>query len=136
VLLTAGAINSPKLLELSGIGNPDIVRGLGIEPVLASPGVGENLQDHLQIRTVFRVEGTKTLNTLYHSPLGKVSMALRYALTQSGPLSMAPSQFGICPNSDPSRPASHHEYEIQPLPPDPLGDPSTPLSAITVSVGK
>src|SRR5690606_23332650 len=77
VLLTAGAINSPKLLELSGIGNPDIVRGLGIEPVLASPGVGENLQDHLQIRTVFRVEGTKTLNTLYHSPLGKVSMALR-----------------------------------------------------------
>lgn len=134
VLLTAGAINSPKLLELSGIGNPDIVRGLGIEPVLASPGVGENLQDHLQIRTVFRVEGTKTLNTLYHSPLGKVSMALRYALTQSGPLSMAPSQLGIFTKSDPSRATPDLEYHIQPLSTDRLGDPLHRFPAITVSV--
>jgi choline dehydrogenase len=134
VLLAAGAINSPKLLELSGIGRPDILRDHGIPVRHASLGVGENLQDHLQIRTVYRVTGARTLNTLFHSPFGKAQMGLQYALSRSGPLSMAPSQFGMFTKSDPSRETPDLEYHVQPLSTNRLGEPLHTFPAITVSV--
>ncbi|MCC0044050.1 MAG: GMC family oxidoreductase N-terminal domain-containing protein [Brucellaceae bacterium] len=134
VLLAAGSINSPKILELSGVGRPDLLGDLGIEVLHESPGVGENLQDHLQIRTVYRVEGAKTLNTMLNSPLGKARVALQYGLTQSGPMSMAPSQFGMFTKSDPAMATPDLEYHVQPLSTDRLGDPLHPFPAITVSV--
>ena len=134
VLLAAGAINSPRILEHSGIGAPAHLSALGIETLHENASVGENLQDHLQIRTVFKVRGVKTLNTLVHAPLGKARMALQYALTRSGPLSMAPSQFGMFTKSDPSLDTPDIEYHVQPLSTDKLGDPLHRFPAITVSV--
>jgi choline dehydrogenase len=134
VLIAAGAINSPKLLEHSGIGQPDLLRGQGIEIVHANPAVGENLQDHLQIRTIFKVSGAKTLNAMMNSARGKATIALRYALFRSGPMSMAPSQFGMFTKSDPSVATPDLEYHVQPLSTDRLGDPLHPYPAITVSV--
>lgn len=134
VLLAAGAVNSPKILELSGIGRPSVLRDHGIDVRLASQGVGENLQDHLQIRMVYKVSGTQTLNTLFHSPVGKVRMALQYALTRSGPLSMAPSQFGMFTKSHPGIETPDLEYHVQPLSTNRLGEPLHTFPAITVSV--
>ncbi|MEX0956686.1 MAG: GMC family oxidoreductase [Rhizobiaceae bacterium] len=134
VLLAAGAIHSPKLMEHSGIGSPAMLRDAGIDVAHESPGVGENLQDHLQIRTAFKVAGAKTLNTMLGSRLGKVRVALQYALTQSGPMSMAPSQFGMFTKSDPAKATPNLEYHVQPLSTDKLGDPLHPFPAITVSV--
>lgn len=134
MILCAGAINSPKLLELSGIGQPDILQSLGIPVRHFSPGVGENLQDHLQIRTVFKVKYAKTLNTMANSLLGKAAIALQYGLTRSGPMSMAPSQFGMFTKSDPALATPDLEYHVQPLSTDKLGDPLHPFPAITVSV--
>lgn len=134
VLLAAGAINSPKVLELSGIGRGEVLRKCGIEMRHESPGVGENLQDHLQIRTVFRVKNAKTLNTMANSLMGKARIAAQYLLTQSGPMSMAPSQFGMFTKSDPSMASPDLEYHVQPLSTDRLGDPLHPFPAITVSV--
>ena len=134
VLLAAGAINSPKILEHSGIGKPELLRELGINVHHSCPGVGENLQDHLQVRTVFRIQGATTLNTQANSFLGKAGMALRYALTRSGPLSMAPSQFGMFTRSDPALATPDLEYHVQPLSADRLGGPLHPFPAITVSV--
>ena len=134
IILSAGAINSPKLLELSGIGQPDRVASLGIPVAHDLPGVGENLQDHLQIRTVFKVRGTSTLNEMAGSLFGRARIALQYALTRSGPMSMAPSQFGMFTRSGPDRETPDLEYHVQPLSTDRLGDPLHPFPAITVSV--
>ncbi|WP_299936025.1 GMC family oxidoreductase N-terminal domain-containing protein [uncultured Pelagimonas sp.] len=134
VLLAAGAINSPKILELSGIGRPDVLSEFGIEARHESAGVGENLQDHLQIRTVYKVKNAKTLNTMANSLWGKAKIGMQYALTQSGPMSMAPSQFGIFTKSDPSKATPDLEYHVQPLSTDKLGDPLHPFPAITMSV--
>ena len=134
VLLAAGSINSPKILELSGIGQGERLARLGIAPVHESPGVGENLMDHLQIRTVFGVTGARTLNTLANSLRGKVGIALEYALRRSGPMSMAPSQFGMFTKSDPALGTPDLEYHVQPLSTDRLGDPLHPYPAITMSV--
>ena len=134
VLLAAGSINSPKILELSGIGQPERLAGLGIEVIHSSPGVGENLQDHLQIRTVFKVRNARTLNTLANSFWGKLRIGLEYAVRRSGPMSMAPSQFGMFTKSDPARATPDLEYHVQPLSTDRLGDPLHPFPAITVSV--
>lgn len=134
VLLTAGAINSPKILELSGIGQPGILQRLGAKVTHECPGVGENLQDHLQIRTVFKVSGVNTLNERTRSLWGKAAMVLEYALTRAGPLSMAPSQFGMFTKSDASLATPDLEYHVQPLSTDKLGDPLHPFPAITVSV--
>ncbi|GAB5373688.1 MAG: hypothetical protein AcusKO_01500 [Acuticoccus sp.] len=100
----------------------------------ALPGVGENLQDHLQLRTIFRVDNALTLNKLANSLVGKARMGLEYALKRSGPLSMAPSQLGIFTRSDPSRETPDLEYHVQPLSTDKLGDPLHRDPAITVSV--
>jgi choline dehydrogenase len=134
VLLTAGSINTPKLLELSGVGQPDRLAGLGVDVVHASADVGENLQDHLQIRTVYKVSSALTLNTLANSLTGKARIALQYAFARSGPMSMAPSQFGMFSKSDPSMATPDLEYHVQPLSTDRLGDPLHPFPAITMSV--
>lgn len=134
ILLAAGAINSPKLLELSGIGRGDMLRKLGIAVAHDSPGVGENLQDHLQIRTVYRVSNAKTLNTIANSWMGKAGMAVEYALRRRGPLSMAPSQFGMFTKSDSALATPDLEYHVQPLSTNRLGEPLHPFPAITVSV--
>ncbi|WP_196258110.1 GMC family oxidoreductase [Pelagibacterium limicola] len=134
ILLSAGAINSPKLLECSGVGQAEVLAQHGVEILHESSGVGENLQDHLQIRTVYKVTGARTLNTMFHSPLGKVTIGLQYALSQSGPMSMAPSQFGMFTKSDPSLATPDLEYHVQPLSTNRLGDPLHTFPAITVSV--
>ncbi len=134
VVLSAGAINSPKILELSGIGRPEVLSALELPVRHALAGVGENLQDHLQIRTVFRIEGARTLNQLYHNLLSRAGMGLQYAFRRSGPLSMAPSQLGIFAKSDPAVATADLEYHVQPLSTDRLGEPLHRYPAVTVSV--
>ncbi|MEO1018947.1 MAG: GMC family oxidoreductase N-terminal domain-containing protein [Pseudomonadota bacterium] len=134
VILTAGAVHSPHLLELSGIGDPDILREAGIDAVHALPGVGENLQDHLQMRAVFKIKRGRTLNEQANSLIGKMRMGLDYALFRRGPLSMAPSQLGLFAKSDPAKETPDLQYHIQPLSTDKLGDPLHPFKAITASV--
>ncbi len=134
VVLSAGAINSPKILELSGIGRPDLLSALGIPVHHELLGVGENLQDHLQIRAVFKIEGARTLNQLYHNLFSRAGMGLQYAISRSGPLSMAPSQLGIFAKSDPAVATADLEYHVQPLSTDRLGEPLHRYPAVTVSV--
>ncbi|MBV7396866.1 GMC family oxidoreductase [Mameliella sediminis] len=132
-LLSAGAINSPQILQLSGIGPADLLKSHGIE-VLRDAPVGENLQDHLQIRAVYKVNGTQTLNTLANSLLGKVKIGAEYMLKRSGPMSMSPSQLGAFTRSDPGRPHANIEYHVQPLSLEAFGDPLHDFPAMTVSV--
>jgi choline dehydrogenase len=134
VLLCAGAIGSPQLLELSGIGQAGLLQQHGITPVIDLPGVGENLQDHLQIRAVFKVKGVKTLNTLANSWWGKAAIGMEYLFKRSGPMSMAPSQLGAFTRSDPSQPWPNIEYHVQPLSLDAFGEPLHPFPAFTASV--
>ena len=134
VVLTAGAIGSPQLLQLSGIGPGALLQQHGITPMVDLPGVGENLQDHLQIRAVFKVKGVKTLNTLANSWWGKAAIGLEYLFKQSGPMSMAPSQLGAFTRSDPSQPWPNVEYHVQPLSLDAFGEPLHPFPAFTASV--
>ena len=134
VILCAGAIGSPQLLELSGLGQAARLQALGIAVVQDLPGVGENLQDHLQIRTVFKVHNTPTLNTQAYSLWGKAKIGLEYALRRSGPMSMAPSQLGAFTRSDPGQPYPNLEYHVQPLSLDAFGEPLHRFNAITASV--
>jgi choline dehydrogenase len=134
VLLAAGAINSPKLLELAGIGNPALLNAIGIAVRHALPGVGENLQDHLQLRTVVRVEGARTLNLSAASWRGKAMIALQYLYNRSGPMSMAPSQLGVFARSDPSQPRANVQYHVQPLSLGAFGEPLHAFGAFTASV--
>lgn len=134
VILSAGAVNSPKILELSGIGRSDILSNNNIPIRHELNGVGENLQDHLQIRTVFKVNNAVTLNQKANSLFGKMAMGLEYAFFRSGPLSMAPSQMGLFAKSDELQETPDLEYHIQPLSTDKLGDPLHPFPAITASV--
>ncbi|MTI08365.1 GMC family oxidoreductase [Curvivirga aplysinae] len=134
VVLSAGAINSPKILEMSGIGQADFLSHIGIDVKHDLKGVGENLQDHLQIRTVFRIQNAITLNQKANSLFGKIGMGLQYLVNRSGPLAMAPSQLGAFAKSDPSLETPDLEFHIQPLSTDKLGDPLHPFPAITVSV--
>lgn len=134
VVLSAGAIGSPQILQLSGIGPATVLQRHGIAVKADLPGVGGNLQDHLQIRTVFKVQGVKTLNTLANSWWGKARIGLEYALKRSGPMSMAPSQLGAFTRSDPSQPWPNVEYHVQPLSLDAFGEPLHRFPAITASV--
>ena len=134
VLLAAGAINSPQLLELSGIGRPDVLQASGIPVVHPLPGVGENLQDHLQLRLVAKVRNVRTLNTLSRGPLGKLRIGAEYALRRRGPMSMAPSQLGAFARSDPGRARANVEYHVQPLSLPKFGEPLHAFDAITASV--
>jgi len=134
VILAAGAIGSPHLLELSGIGQGDCLRDLGIDIVHALSGVGENLQDHLQLRLIYKISNALTLNTLSASLWGKAKIGLEYLLRRSGPMSMAPSQLGAFAKSDPSLETPDLEYHIQPLSLDRFGEPLHPFPAVTMSV--
>lgn len=134
VILSAGAVNSPKIMELSGVGRGDVLSRFGIPVLHEMQGMGENLQDHLQIRTVFKIKNGETLNQKANSFFGKLGMGLEYALFRSGPLSMAPSQLGLFAKSDPRVATPDLEYHIQPLSTDKLGEPLHPFPAITASV--
>ena len=134
VVLCAGAIGTPQLLQLSGIGPASLLQKLGITTTVDLPGVGANLQDHLQIRAVFKVKGVKTLNTLANSWWGKAAIGLEYLLHRSGPMSMAPSQLGAFTRSDPAQPWPNIEYHVQPLSLDAFGEPLHPFPAFTASV--
>ena len=134
VVLSAGAIGSPQILQLSGIGPAALLRQHGMEVKVDLPGVGGNLQDHLQIRTVFKVTGVTTLNTLANSLWGKARIGLEYAFKRSGPMSMAPSQLGAFTRSDPSQAWPNVEYHVQPLSLDAFGEPLHSFPAFTASV--
>jgi choline dehydrogenase len=133
VILSAGAINSPQILQLSGIGPADLLRSHGIEVIRDAP-VGENLQDHLQIRAVFKVNGTQTLNMLANSLFGRLKIGAEYLLNRSGPMSMSPSQLGAFTRSDPARAHANLEYHVQPLSLEAFGEDLHDFPAITVSV--
>jgi choline dehydrogenase-like flavoprotein len=134
VILTAGAIGSPHLLLLSGVGPAAHLREHGIPIVLDRPGVGDNLQDHLQLRAIYKVTGARTLNTTYHSAFGRIGMALEYALLRRGPLTMAPSQLGLFTRSDRLRERANIQFHVQPLSLDRFGEPLHRFPAFTASV--
>ncbi len=134
VVLAAGAIGSPQLLELSGVGDPDRLRAIGASVVHALPGVGENLQDHLQLRAIFGVTGARTLNVDYQSRVKRAMMGLDYGFRRRGPLTMAPSQLGLFAKSSPDYSTANIEFHVQPLSLDRFGEPMHPYPAITVSV--
>jgi len=134
VILAAGAIGSPQLLQVSGIGPAGTLQALGIAPRHDLTGVGGNLHDHLQLRLAFKVRNTRTLNERAGSLLGRIGMGLEYALFRSGPLTMAPSQLGAFARSDPARETPDLEYHVQPLSLDRFGEPLHPFPAFTASV--
>jgi choline dehydrogenase len=133
-LLTAGAIGSPAILQRSGIGPANLLQNRGIPLLHESPGVGGNLQDHLQLRMIFKVHGIKTLNQRANSLWGKAMMGLEYALFRSGPLSMAPSQLGGFFHSSPEVATPDLEFHVQPLSLEKFGDPLHSFPAFTASV--
>jgi choline dehydrogenase len=134
VILCAGSIGSPQILQLSGIGPASLLQRHGIAVEQDLGGVGANLQDHLQIRAVFKVQGVKTLNTMANSLWGQAKIGLEYALKRTGPMSMAPSQLGAFTRSDPTQPYPNIEYHVQPLSLDAFGEPLHSFPAITASV--
>ncbi|MDE0419798.1 MAG: GMC family oxidoreductase N-terminal domain-containing protein [Gammaproteobacteria bacterium] len=134
VLLAAGSIGSVQILQLSGIGPGQLLQDRGVGVVHDLPGVGENLQDHLQIRTIYKVRNTVTLNRRARSPLGKVAMGLQYLLFRTGPLTMPPSQLGAFAKSDGHQPTANLEWHVQPLSLDAFGEPLHTFDAITPSV--
>jgi choline dehydrogenase len=138
VILSAGSIGTPQILQLSGLGSADLLRQHGIDVVLDVPGAGANLQDHLQIRTVFKVKSPSgkhiTLNTQANSWWGKAKIGLQYAWNQTGPMSMAPSQLGAFTRSSPDQLHPNIQYHIQPLSLDAFGEPLHNFAAFTASV--
>jgi choline dehydrogenase len=134
VILTAGSIGSPQILQLSGIGPAGLLAKHNIPVTADMSGVGANLQDHLQIRAVFKVNGVQTLNTMANSLWGKARIGLEYALKRSGPMSMAPSQLGAFTRSSPDKPYPNIEYHVQPLSLDAFGEPLHNFPAFTASV--
>ena len=134
VILSAGSIGSPQILQLSGIGPADLLQQNGVPVLHHAPGVGANLQDHLQIRSVYKVQGVKTLNVQASSLWGKAMIGLEYALKRSGPMSMAPSQLGAFTRSDASQTYPNLEYHVQPLSLEAFGEPLHPFPAFTASV--
>ena len=134
IILTAGSIGSPKILELSGIGNPEILSNLGIKTKVESKNVGENLQDHLQLRIIYRLDNAITLNQKANSFLGKMLIGLEYAVKRTGPMSMAPSQLGVFAMSDNSYETPNLQFHVQPLSLDKFGDPLHDFPGLTASV--
>jgi choline dehydrogenase len=133
-VLAAGAIGSPHILQLSGIGAAAVLHAHGIRPLVDLPGVGENLQDHLQLRMVYRITGARSLNVMASSWYGKMKIGLEYAVAQSGPMSMAPSQLGAFARSDAGQATPNLQYHVQPLSLEQFGDPLHGFPAFTASV--
>ena len=134
VLLAAGAVATPQLLQLSGVGPSELLGRFGIPVLHELRGVGGNLQDHLQLRMAFKVSGVKTLNVIANSLLGKAGMALQYALFRTGPMTMSPSQLGAFGFSNPSESRPNVEFHVQPLSLEKFGDPLHSFNAFTASV--
>ena len=134
VVSCAGAIGTPQILQLSGIGPKALLEQHGIEVKLDSPGVGQNLQDHLQIRAVYKVKNVKTLNTMANSLVGKAKIGLEYVFKRSGPMSMAPSQLGAFTRSSEDKEHANLEYHVQPLSLEAFGEDLHPFDAFTASV--
>jgi choline dehydrogenase len=134
VILAAGSIGSPHLLQISGIGPQAHLESIGVQTQIDLPGVGQNLQDHLQIRTVYQVENCKTVNTLYKNIFTRMGMALEYLLRRTGPLTMPPSTLGAFTKSDPSQATANIEWHVQPLSLPKFGEPLHSFNAITPSV--
>jgi choline dehydrogenase len=134
VILAAGAVGSPHLLQVSGVGPAEWLQSIGVPIVHAAPGVGTNLQDHLQLRMAYKIKGAVTLNQQANSLLGKAWMGVQYALWRRGPLTMSPSQLGAFAPSDPSVAWPDLEYHVQPLSLDRFGEPLHRFPAITASV--
>jgi choline dehydrogenase len=134
VILSAGSIGSPQILQLSGVGPADLLRRSGVAVEHDLPGVGENLHDHLQVRTVYKVQNTVTLNLRANSLLGKAAMGLEYLLFRTGPLTMPPSQLGAFARSSDDKASADLEWHVQPLSLDKFGDPLHRFNAITPSV--
>jgi choline dehydrogenase-like flavoprotein len=134
VILSAGAIGSPALLQLSGIGPGPLLQDLGIDVIAERPGIGANLQDHLQLRPIYKVEGTRTLNMDYRNLWKRGLMAAQYALARRGPMTMAPSQLGIFAKSSPRFERANVQFHIQPLSLPKFGEAMHDFPAITASV--
>ncbi len=134
VILAAGAIGSPQILQVSGIGPVDLLNQHGIDLVAGMEGVGGNLMDHLQLRTIFKIQGAETLNMRQRTLWGKAMIALEYAMKRSGPMAMAPSQLGIFTRSNDQMATPNIEYHVQPLSLEKFGDPLHDFPAITVSI--
>jgi choline dehydrogenase len=134
VILAAGAIGSVHILQMSGVGPGELLQQHGVAVIADRPGVGANLQDHLQLRLIYKVDGITTLNERYHAPLGLAGMLLEYALFRRGPLTMAPSQLGLFTRSDPDRARANLQYHVQPLSLDRFGEPLHKFPAFTASV--
>jgi choline dehydrogenase len=134
VILCAGSIGSPQILQLSGVGPADLLRAHGIEVIVDAAGVGANLQDHLQIRAVYKIAGAPTLNVLASSLYGKAKIGLEYLLRRTGPMSMAPSQLGAFTRSSAGNAWPDLEYHVQPLSLDAFGEPLHAFPAFTASV--
>lgn len=133
VILASGSVGSTQILELSGIGRGEVLGRHGIPVVLDKPGVGENLQDHLQLRAIYKIDGVKTLNETYHNLMKRAWMGMEYALFRSGPLTMAPSQLGIFMRSDPHQERANIQFHIQPLSLDKFGEPLHRFPAFTAA---
>ncbi|HUE10052.1 MAG TPA: GMC oxidoreductase, partial [Steroidobacteraceae bacterium] len=134
VILCAGSIGSPQILQLSGVGPAGLLRDLGIDLKVDAPGVGANLQDHLQVRAVYKIADAPTLNVLSSSLYGKAKIGLEYLLKRTGPMSMAPSQLGAFTRSSPEHAWPNLEYHVQPLSLDAFGEPLHDFPAFTASV--
>ncbi len=134
VILSAGAIGSPHLMQVSGLGPAGLLAQHQVPVAVDLPGVGENLQDHLQLRTVYRVQGARTVNTLYRNWITRAGMGLQYLLLRSGPMTMPPSTLGAFAKSDPALASPDLEWHVQPLSLPKFGEPLHPYGAITPSV--
>jgi choline dehydrogenase len=134
VILAAGAVGSPHLMQISGIGPGAVLQHHGVTPLHDVAGVGENLQDHLQIRCAYKVSGVATMNERYQSLIQRAGFGLEYLLRRTGPMTMAPSQLGAFTRSDPSRETPNLQYHVQPLTLPKFGEPLDPFPAFTASV--
>ena len=134
VILSAGAVGTPQILELSGVGDGARLSKLGVDVAQHLPGVGENLQDHLQIRPIYKVSNARTMNVEYQSLLKRMKMGIDYALFRRGPLTMAPSQLGLFTRSSADYATANLQFHIQPLSLDKFGEPMHSFGAITLSV--
>ncbi|MBM3607199.1 MAG: choline dehydrogenase, partial [Alphaproteobacteria bacterium] len=134
VILASGSAGTPQLLELSGIGDGGRLRASGVESLHHLPGVGENLQDHLQLRLIYKVSNVRTLNADYQSLVKRAWMGVEYALFRRGPMTMAPSQLGMFTRSNANMASANIQYHVQPLSLDKFGDPLHAFPAITMSV--
>jgi choline dehydrogenase len=134
VILAAGAIGSPHLLQLSGIGPAETLQAHGVAVRHALPGVGANLQDHLQLRCIYKVSNAVTLNQTAARLVSRIGMGMQYALFRRGPMTMAPSTLGAFAKSDTAVATANLEYHVQPLSLDRFGEPLHSFPAITASV--